>query len=53
VELRAVAELQAFARAIREEDWAMCRSALEQSLAVSELMTRLRRSVGLTFPAEQ
>lgn len=49
---RCVPELQVFARAIEEKDWALCRRRLAQSEAVSGVMTRARRAAGIWFPGE-
>lgn len=53
VKERCVPELKRFARAMEEGDHAFCWSALDQSVAVSEVMTQARRQAGILFPGER
>lgn len=53
VKERCLSELRTFARAIEERDWPLCWSALERSMAVSQVMTDARRQAGIFFPGER
>ena len=50
---RMVPEFEAFIKAIREEDHGFCARQLEQSLAVSRVMTEARQGAGLYFPGDE
>ncbi len=52
VNQRCIAELRAFAETMAAGDYERCWSALEESLLVSEVMTRARREAGIWFPGE-
>lgn len=49
---RMEAEFRAFARQMAEGDLDACYAALEQSLQVSEMLTRARQSAGIRFPED-
>ena len=49
---RAASEFRIFAKAIRENDLDFCYSALEKSIAVSQVMTDLRKQAGILFPCD-
>ena len=52
VDQRCLPELRAFARAMEEGDRDFCRTAMERSLTVAEVMTAARREAGIWFPGE-
>ena len=49
---RCFAELRAFAEMMAAGDYERCWQALERSLALCEVMTRIRRSAGILYPGE-
>lgn len=50
---RLIPEFTEFIRAINEKDFDFCYKKLEQSVAVSELQTKVRLEAGIVFPADK
>lgn len=49
---RGASEFRIFAKAIREKDLDFCYSALDKSIAVSQVMTGARKKAGILFPCD-
>ncbi|OCN06199.1 NAD(P)-dependent oxidoreductase [Erysipelotrichaceae bacterium MTC7] len=50
---RLVPEFTAFINAINDKDYQYCYQQLEQSIAVSEIMTKARLEAGIIFPGDE